>query len=281
MSYLFFITLQKYSHIMNRILRVSLIMAFMAVLASCGSYKRTAYLQDMKVDETYIVQDRPETVISVGDKLSIVVTCKNPALAAPFNAGNSYYTNTESTGGVSVQTPQEEEKGYLVDKNGDIDFPVLGKINVAGTTLNDLKLEIERLLKEKPYIQDPLVFVEFLNFQITMLGHIKAGNYIFKSGNVTLLEALAEAQDIEQTGVIKDVWVIRTVRGQRKLYTVNMKSKSLYDSPVYYLQQNDLIYVKPKNNLIDQDISSILSMVGIGISFLTLISTIMLLTKNL
>ncbi|MCQ2065787.1 MAG: polysaccharide biosynthesis/export family protein [Bacteroidaceae bacterium] len=235
-------------HFQSILLAVTAVMA----VASCQSYKKLAYLQDLSTDETYIVQDRPESKISVGDKLSITVTCSNPTLAAPFNVANGFAKPTPdvdlSEG--TINWNAEENKGYLVDKNGDIDFPVLGKINVAGTTLVELKNEIERLLKEKPYIQDPLVFVEFLNFQVTFLGQGPNGNYTFKSGNVNLLEALAQAGAISgNTAQIDELWVIRTTGGQRKLYTVNLKSKSLYDSPVFYLQQNDLIYAKPKNNI--------------------------------
>lgn len=259
---------------MKRLVFVLLFVAAMLSITSCGSYKRLAFLQDLKTDETYIVQERPEAKISVGDKLSIVVTCSNPTLAAPFNvvSGHSYYDRgSTSMDNENIGVRSEGDRGYLVDKNGDIDFPVLGKINVAGATLLELKNEIERLLKEKPYIQDPLVFVEFLNFQVTMLGQISNGNYIFKSGSVNILEALAEAGSLGSGAVIDELWVIRTTGGQRKLYTVNLKSKSLYDSPVFYLQQNDLIYAKPKNNLTDTEAANRFTAWS---TFMTAISTL-------
>lgn len=251
-------------------------------VTSCGSYKRLAFIQDMKVDTTYIVQERPDSRISVGDKLAITVTCGNPELAAPFNvvSGHSFYNRAEDENEGNVIIRSEGDKGYVVDKNGDIDFPVLGRINVAGTTLVELKQEIESRLKKKSYIQDPLVFVEFLNFQVTMLGQVANGNYVFPSGNVTILEALARVGGPKASAVIDEVWVVRTVGGARKLYTVNLKSTSLYDSPVYYLQQNDLVYFKPKDNMMDDAMNNRLTAFTSAmsvLSFLTSIVTVVLL----
>lgn len=264
---------------MKRIYSILLFAAAVMTISSCGSYKRLALLQDLSVDETYLVQERPEAKISVGDKLSITVTCSNPTLAAPFNVASGFNTPTlgiDSEEG-TINWNSQENKGYLVDKNGDIDFPVLGKINVAGTTLVELKTEIERLLKSKPYIQDPLVFVEFMNFQVTMLGQIRNGNYIFKSGSVNILEAIAEAGGIGgDAAQIDDLWVIRTTGGQRKLYTVNLKSKSLYDSPVFYLQQNDLIYAKPKDNIMDATTNNRLTAWTTAISSFSTLTTLWL-----
>lgn len=266
---------------MKRLISHVMVLVGVFLLTSCGAYRRTAYLQDLKTDETYIVQPRPEARISVGDKLSITVTCSNPALAAPFNIASGHVTYDTGVDDIAYAFQEEEQKGYLVDKNGDIDFPVLGKINVAGTTLQELKKEIEYQLKSKPYILDPLVFVEFMNFQVTMLGQIANGNYIFKSGSVTILEALAEAGSVSGNGVIDELWVIRTTGGARKLYTVNLKSKSLYDSPVYYLQQNDLIYAKPKDTMVDTNISNVMSWAGLFMSAVSMVTTLFMLATRL
>lgn len=220
-------------------------------MTSCGAYERLAILQDMSADSTYIVKERQESKISVGDRLSITVTCSNPALAAPFNVFTGSQAYNSNTGDVDYTAGTEQQQGYLVDKYGDIDFPVLGKINVAGTTLVEVKAELERRLTEKPYISDPLVFVEFTEFRVTMLGQIRNGNYVFKSGSVNLLEAIAEVGGLNADAQIDDVWVIRTSGGARKLYTVNLKSTDLYDSPAFYLQQNDVVYMKPKDNMRD------------------------------
>ncbi len=223
----------------------------MMLMTSCGAYKRTAFLQDMNPDSTYIVNERTESRISVGDRLSITVTCSNPTLAAPFNVFTGSQAYNPTTGDVDYTAGTEDQQGYLVDKYGDIDFPVLGKINVAGTTLVEVKAEIERRLVEKPYISDPLVFVEFTTFQITMLGQVKNGNYVFNSGSVNILEAMAQVGGPTSDAVIDEVWVIRTSGGTRKLYTVNLKSTDLYDSPAFYLHQNDVVYLKPKDNMRD------------------------------
>lgn len=260
---------------------IPVIAACLMTVTGCGSYRRMAYLQDLRTDESYIVQERPETKISVGDKLKITVTCSTPALAAPFNPTSGHANYDSGSDQVTYVSNPENELGYLVDKNGEIDFPVLGKINVAGTTLVELKEEIERQLKEKPYINDPLVYVEFVNFQITMLGQMANGVYTFQSGNVTILEALAQAGGVSNSGVIKELWVVREVGGERKLYTVDLRSRSLYDSPVYYLQQNDLIYAKPKKNMVDADMSNIMSLLSFGLSAISTVTTLWLLARNI
>lgn len=226
------------------------------LLSSCGAYKRLGLLQDMSVDSLYVVQDRMESRISVGDRLSITVTCGNPALAAPFNVFTGSQAYDSSTGEVDYTAGTELQQGYLVDKYGDIDFPVLGKINVAGTTLVEVKAEIEKRLKEKPYISDPLVFVEFTDFRITVLGQAKNGIYSFGSGSVNILEAIAKVDGPKTDAVLDDVWVIRTEGGARRLYSVNLKSTSLYDSPAFYLHQNDILYLKPKDSAQDSDRTS-------------------------
>ncbi len=243
----------------------------MMLLASCGAYERLAILQDMKTDSLYVVQECQESKINVGDRLSITVTCSNPALAAPFNVimGNTVYD--PSTGEVNYRASTDANQGYLVDKFGDIDFPVLGKINVAGTTLTEVKTEIERRLMEKPYISDPLVFVKFQEFRVTMLGQVKNGNYVFNSGSVNILEAMAQVGGLSSDAVIDDVWVIRTSGGARKLYTLNLKSTDVYQSPAFYLQQNDVVYLKPKNNIRDTAINNRQQMFSNTVTLLSLL----------
>lgn len=269
---------------MKRIHIILLCTVAVMAINSCGSYKRLALLQDMSTDEEYLVQERPDAKISVGDRLSITVTCSNPRLATPFNVGGShdFYNRSEESIEDETVTVRSDGMGYLVDKVGDIDFPVLGKINVAGVTLVELKTEIERRLVEGSYILDPLVFVEFQNFSVTMLGELKNGNYTFSSGSVNILEALAQAGGIGTGAQIDDLWVVRTTGGQRKLYTVNLKSKSLYDSPVFYLQQNDLIYAKPKDNILDDATQNRLTAWNTLLSAVTAISSVWLIfwTRN-
>lgn len=230
----------------------------MAMLDSCGSYKRSTYLQDMDPLVTYQVEERPDTRIHSRDKLNISVTCSNPSLAAPFSKGATFSVPDEKA--LSGHSSTVAVNDYTVDKDGFINFPVVGKIYAENATLDELKHIIEQKIIDIHYIKEPVVTVEFLNFQISVLGEVqRIGNYTISGDGVTFLDALAIAGDLKPTANIKDVWVIRTENGQRKVYSMNMRSKSIYDSPAYYMQQNDVIYAKPRRTKMDSDVSAIIS----------------------
>lgn len=247
-------------------------------VSSCGAYKRLAYLQDMQVDSTYDMTRKPDSRIKIGDKISITVTCSSsPELAAPFNRISAASTVNALTGSASVSVNTNEDKGYLVDNNGEISFPELGNLKVEGMTLAELKEDIEGLLKYLNYIKDPIVIVEFMNFQVTVLGEM--GNGIFKlpEGSVDMFQLLAMAGDITEDGVNKEVWVIRQEdNNRRKLYTINLRTVECYDSPVFYLQQNDMVYVKPKKTKLDSGPRNILSYFSMGLSAVTMVSTVLM-----
>jgi len=242
------------------------------LLGSC-SPKRLTYLQDMDPLATYQVQAKPETRIGIGDKLSITVTCSNPALAAPFSIVSGVSVVDPVTGEISMSDSQNA-KSYTVDKAGNINFPVLGKIHVLEYTIEDLEAYIAYLIVECDYIKDPVVIVEFSNFQITMLGEIGVGNYIIENGSVNILEAIALGGDLTEAARRDKVWVIRTTEGTRKVIEVNLLSKSLYDSEAFYLQQGDVLYVKPRKTKLDSTSQLIFTTITTCISLLTSLGTI-------
>lgn len=246
---------------MNRRLKLASVALLALMVTSCGTYKRLAYVQDMEPGITYSMPMSPDAKIAKGDKLSIMVTCSTPALAAPFNiiSGVEAVDPTQSAGAEMVTAGQGDAlttiantPGYDVDNDGYINFPVLGRIQVEGNTLKQVKDYIEGELISRKYINDPVVVVTFLNFQITMLGDVGVGNYNIPNGKVNMFEALAMAGDLEQTAQRDNIWVIRTVDGKRKLYTINLKTKDCFYSPAFFLQQNDMVYVPPKDNKYDQ-----------------------------
>ena len=225
--------------------QIILMMVSGALLASsCAVQRDYTYLQDMEIGTIYEVAERPDEHITEYDRLSIVVTCNEPALAAPFNLVTGTFSVDPMTGEVSSQAQPVNDNGYLVDKNGNINYPVLGLIHVAGMTLKELEEYIASGISELQYIKDPIVLVDFLNFQFTVLGESGVGNYTVHGNNINLLQAIAMSGDIKATGKKDDIWVIRTENGHRQAYTVNLLSKDLFDSPVFYLQQNDIIYAK-------------------------------------
>ena len=253
-----------------------LAVAALLSLASCGSYKKLTYLQDMEVLTTYDVKEQPNVLIGVNDKLRIVVTCKEPTLAAPFNLSTGVFSVNPETGESVTKLSSEAESGYVVDKNGYIDFPVIGLVKAEGLTLEGLREDLIDKIIETKYIKDPIVLVEFMNFQFTVLGEANPGNYNVPNGHINLLEALALAGDLKPSAKRDDVWVIRTENGQRMVYSVDMRSKDLFESPAFNIQQNDIIYVKPLKSVKDADATKRSSVITTVISALSTVSSITL-----
>lgn len=251
-------------------------LAALLSLASCSSYKKMAYLQDMDSLATYEVKEQPDVLIGVNDKLRIVVTCQEPTLAAPFNLSSGVFTVDPETGESITKVSSESESGYVVNKNGYIDFPVLGLVKAQGLTIDQLRQSlIDKIIATK-YIKDPIVLVQFMNFQFTVLGEANPGNYNVPNGHINLLEALAMAGDLKTSAKRDDVWVIRTENGQRKVYSVDMRSKDLFESPAFNIQQNDLIYVKPLKSVKNSDASNRSTVLQTVITALSTVSSITL-----
>lgn len=250
------------------------------LVCSCGSYKRLSYLQDMNALTTYDVTQHPDPRIVRGDKLNITVASSQPVLAAPFNTfpmTATYDVASEESGYKS----SAESPGYQVDQQGYITFPVLGRIYVEGMTIDDLTTTITDQIKNSNYIKEPIVKAEFTNFKITVLGEVNGiGNYSFPSGSVNIFEVLAMAGDLTEDAMRDNIWVIRTVGDTRKIYTLNPKSKSIFDSPAFYLQQNDMVYVAPKDSKIDKSTMSTLQMLQMPFTVITSLSSVLLLVLN-
>ena len=226
-------------------LLVILLTALMAT--SCSSRKKIVYLQDMHMGISYPFQDKHEAIVHRDDRLSITVSCKNPELAIPFNIyGGTFKVGTD--GNVTADTSTRiNEKGYRVDVNGDIDFPILGKLHVEGMKVSEVVSMIASKIEEGNYMKDPLVSIEFLNFKYTVLGAVgQNGTFSVDGDRVTLLEAIAKAGDLSAKARIDRVAVIREVDGERKMFMHDLRTKDLFESPCFYLQQNDIVYVEPR-----------------------------------
>jgi len=266
-----------------KLLRVLIPTLFcVSIISSCGISKRLAYLQDFQVGESIEAYPAPELKVQVGDRLDISVTCKNPQLALPFNVVgglvNISLNGGDDTGSsMSSQTP----KGYLVDNSGDIDFPVLGTLHLEGKTLSEVKGYISELLVEKNYIKDPIVTVNLLNFTITTLGELGYGIQRIEENGINLLDLLARTGGISSFSNISDLRVIRTENGKRTMYSVNLKSKDLYNSPVYNLQQNDIVYAMPMWNRFEGGYQTWLQPLYFAISSISSISMIFFWIKSL
>ena len=186
-----------------------------------------------------------EIKIQPKDKLSILINSQDLRLTNLFNlpivsqqVGQEYSQHT--TRGLS---------GYTVDSKGDIDFPVLGALHVQGMTREDVAVYIKKELQSHDLIKDPVVTVEFMNLSIDVMGEVNnPGRYNIDKDHLTILDALSLAGDLTIYGKREKVLVLRNENGTQRVYGVNLCSADhLYSSPVYYLQQNDVVYVEPND----------------------------------
>lgn len=244
------------------------------ILSSCATKKNLIYFQGQG-DSTLASKDKNYTpVLKTDDFLYISVLGLDEDAIKPFNLP---YIQTPANITYSSGTPNAQ--GYLIDANGDIDFPVLGKIKIAGLD----RMTATALIKEKlsEYIANPIVHIRILNFKITVLGEVKnPGTFSIPNERITLPEALGLAGDLNITGIRKNVLVIRDINGKKTQYRVDLTSRDLFASPVYYLNQNDLVYVQPNKLKISS--SGIINPgnAGIVVSTASLIITVLsLLTR--
>ena len=217
-----------------------MLLSWVILFSACNSTKEVVYLQDVVPLKQQDIERKYEVFIHEDDLLSIMVNSKDPELALPFNMPLiTYKIGSESSG-------QQRILGYLVDTNGDIDFPILGKLHVAGLS----RLELRDLIKEKlisgDYIKDPVVTVQFLNYKVSVMGEVaRPGSFTITGDRITLLEALSMAGDLTIYGRRDRVAVIREENGKRTILFHDLRSSDIFTSPCYYLQQNDIVYVEP------------------------------------
>ena len=231
---------------MKKILGILSAAALILGLASCNpeTYKKINYLQDVSDNTTMSMKVNRGIIIQPQDQLSIIVTSRDPKMAVPFNLSvSNFYTGSELTasGGASQRIT-----GYVVSNEGDINFPSLGSLHVAGLNRWELQDLIKDRLSDEGLLKDAVVTVEFLNFKVSVLGEVAApGTYSVTGDKITILQALALARDLTIYGQRENVQVIREQNGKRQIYVMDLTNSSIFDSPAYYLQQNDVVYVTP------------------------------------
>jgi len=215
------------------------------LLSSCLSRKEV-YLEDMSTAQVYKMQDAPRITLQKGDRVGIWVSSQPPELAVPFNNAFENNYKVESTGEISSSSVHSQTAGYLVDGKGNIDFPVFGNLHIEGKTLKEVKDIITRALINGKYIKKPTVKVEILNFKISFLGYIPNRVINLDVDRITILEAISLAGGLHPNSDPKKITVFREENGVRKKIVANILSKDIFNSPAYYLKQNDIIYVEPK-----------------------------------
>lgn len=229
------------------------------LLGSCSTPKNVTYFQGAENAEIFEIASAQNKAFTVQpyDKLSIVVSCKDPALAQMFNLNvftNSQAQRTPLNGnGSSLKDYNigysEGINGFTVSKEGTIDYPVLGKIKIEGMTRSEVAAFIKGEIMGRGLIKDPVVTVEFLNTGVSLLGEVaRPGRYDLNADALTLVEALSLAGDLTINGKRENVTVLRKDGDKVQTYVVDMTdAKGLLSSPVYYLHPGDVVYVEPNN----------------------------------
>ena len=248
---------------------VAYLVVCMAVFfTACTSTKKIIYLQDVVPLKQQEIEQKYEVIIHGDDLLAIMVNSRDPELALPFSMPLVSYQLGSNTGG------QQRVLGYLVDTNGNIDFPILGEIHVEGLTRMQLTELIKNKLIEGDLIKDPIVTVQFLNFKISVMGEVgRPGSFTISGDRITLLEALSMAGDLTIYGRRDRVGVIRENNGKRTILFHDLRSADIFNSPCYYLQQNDIVYVEPNKAKSGQSINQNNS-IGVWVSVISLLTTI-------
>lgn len=264
---------------------IALCAGLLTLLVSCGSPKRYAYLQDVELTKQYSATYDNQIIVRSGDRLNISVSSSYPELARPFTplGFDSSVPGLSQLGvanipGATSGTSAEETRGYgyLVSSSGEINFPVLGKLKIAGLTKEQVTQLIEQRILEGKYIPDPRVAVEYANFRIFLLGAALGGNpgdggrsgssnyyqqgqsssfgripgvnggvlQVYDKDRLNILEAISLINDMPMNANIEKVNVIRLIKGQYVTFRMNLKSVDIFQSPGFYLQQNDILYVE-------------------------------------
>jgi len=261
---------------MNKIFYLSLVVSIL-VMSGCATQKEVAYFYGVNSNSADSINKKfnkiHEARIVSGDMLSITVTGLNPLAVAPFNLPLVSYATPGSDQLYSAPTLQS----YLVDINGNISFPVLGTMKLAGFT----KSQAIKYINDKltPYLKDPIVTIQFMNYKVTVLGEVlRPGQYSISNERVTVLDALGLAGDMTIYGKRNNVLITRENNGKLEFVRLNLNTDEVFKSPYYYLQQNDVIYVEPNSvkSVASQNTSLYLSALS---TFATLVAVIYAIVK--
>lgn len=214
------------------------------IFSSCVNTKKIVYFKNVR-DTTFKSQNIGiETPIEPNDILSINISSANAIASADFNLQNN--NNSRST---TVTGSNTEPGGYLVNSDGTIDLPILGSVKAAGLSKNGLRDAITNLILSKKLLVDPIVDIRYVNYEVTVLGEVAKPTVItVPSEKISLLKAIGLAGDLTIYGKRENVLLIREENGKRITRHIDLNSSNFFNSPYYYLQPNDVIYVEPNRN---------------------------------
>lgn len=242
-------------------------------MTSCASKKDFLYLQSTAASTATESVSSYETTIQPDDVLLLLIASENAEVSAPYNLKAYSILNTTEAGAIG----REQMQTYIVDKQGQIDFPLLGMIKVGGLT----KAQAIALLKDKlkDHVKDAVINLRILNYKVTVLGEVnRPGAITISSERITLLEALGMAGDLTIYGNRKNLLIVREVDGVKTMNRVDITQSDFLTSPFYYLTQNDVVYVEPNKTRINSSVIG--PNVTVGISIVSLIITVIVLVTR-
>lgn len=261
-----------------RLNKLLIVLAFF--LSGCNAQQNVLYLQNIESGATSCIAENNIIRIKPLDQITIVVNSKNPELAIPFNSSSNYNALTGSV--ITSATGSENSIQVLtVDSQGYINMPIIGRVECAGMTREELAQSIETLIREGGYIQDPSVNVRFASLTLSVVGEVnRPGRYDIKKDKLTIFEALALAGDMTIYGKRDDVLVVREVDGKNTVTTLDLRSPEVFNSPCYYLEQNDVVIVNPNKYKaataeINQNRSFWISLTSTAISLATFLTVLL------
>jgi len=263
---------------MKRLNKILFAVMAVVMFASCASHKHVAYFQNSEEVDLSKSQYLYDARIMPKDQLTITVSTTNDEAAVPFNltVPTPYTANQRST------YSQAMLQTYLVDNEGNINYPILGQIHVGGLT----KSECEKMIQEKiqPYMsaaENPIVTVRMTGYQISVIGEVaRPGTFTVSREKISILEALAQAGDLTIYGQRKNVQLIREdASGQKSIHTFDLTDADIINSPYFYLQQNDVVYVTP--NKVKAQNSSVGSMTTLWFSATSILISLTSLLYNI
>lgn len=211
------------------------------LLNSCNNSKKITYFNNVKDTTFYSSTSETQSPLETNDIISVAISSLNADASAPFNMQNNNVSRSTTVTGSS-----NEPGGYLINSDGTIDLPILGTIKAAGYTKNQLKDNITNLILSRKLLIDPIVDIRYLNYEVTVLGEVAKPTVItVPNEKISLLKAIGLAGDLTIYGKRENVLLIREQNGNKITRHINLNSSDFFNSPYYYLEPNDVIYVEP------------------------------------
>tara|TARA_R110000737_G_scaffold323689_1_gene336368 strand:- start:972 stop:1745 length:774 start_codon:yes stop_codon:yes gene_type:complete len=246
-----------------------LVLGIIPLIFSCASRKDVVYFQDASAFETIVSDNTHTNKFKVDDVVNIHISTLDPLASVPFNL----FKGSDESG----MRPQQVD--YIIDKNGEIDFPVIGKIGLVGLSSEETKILLTEKLKD--YLKDPIINIRIQNFTVTVLGEVnRPGTYPVNGEQITILEAIGLANDLTIKGKRNNVMVIRDFNGTKVYTRLDLTKKEALSSPVFYLTQNDVVYVEPNNSAIKTSTLDNRASIYLSVFSLLVTSTILILRTN-